>query len=323
MKAIVLAGGYATRLWPITRHRPKMLLPVGDTTVIDRIFTELEGDDRITDVFVSTNRRFAEHFRDHIASSRYEKLTLTVEETTAETEKLGVVGALAQLVEREGIDEDTIVIAGDNLLSFDVSEFVDFFEEGGVPALAAYDVGSHDKASSYGVVELDGEQVVDFQEKPDEPASSLVSIACYGFPAETIDLLSTYLEAGNNPDEPGWFVQWLLDRQPVRAFPFEEAWFDIGTPESYLDALAWEFEGDARVAETATVDGSTLGENVHVMDGAEVVDAHLSESIVFPNATLRDCEVRSSIIDRDTAIDGLQLSGAQIGAHTQIVNGNE
>ncbi|RQG97186.1 sugar phosphate nucleotidyltransferase [Natrarchaeobius chitinivorans] len=321
MKAIVLAGGYATRLWPITRHRPKMFLPVGDATVIDRIFTELEADDRISEVFVSTNRRFADHFREHLSSSRYEKLTLTVEETTAETEKLGVVGALSQLVEREGIEEDTVVIAGDNLLSFDVSEFVDAFQSGTSPLLAVYDVGSVDRASSYGVVAVDDGEVADFTEKPANPESSLVSIACYGFPAEALSLLSTYLEDGNNPDEPGWFVQWLLEREAIRAFTFDEAWFDIGTPESYLDAVAWHLEGETRVAESATVEGTTMGENVHVMSGAEVTDAYLTESIVFPNATIDDCEVRSSIIDRDTDLDGLQFNGALVGAHTQISNG--
>ncbi|MWV39290.1 MULTISPECIES: sugar phosphate nucleotidyltransferase [Natrialba] len=321
MKAIVLAGGYATRLWPITRHRPKMFLPIGDATVIDRIFTELEADDRISEVFVSTNRRFADHFREHLSGSRYEKPTLTVEETTAETEKLGVVGALAQLVEREGIDEDTVVIAGDNLLSFDVSEFVDAFRSAASPMIATYDVGSVDRASSYGVVDVADGEVVDFAEKPTNPTSSLVSIACYGFPAETLPSLSTYLEEGNNPDEPGWFVQWLLERESIRAFPFEEAWFDIGTPECYLDAVAWHLQGETRVAESATVERTTLGENVHVMAGAEVTDSHLSRSVIFPDATIQDCEVRSSIIDRKTALDGLEFNGALVGAHTRIVNG--
>jgi len=321
MKAIVLAGGYATRLWPITKNRPKMFLPIGDTTVIDRIFADLEDDDRISEVFVSTNERFAEDFREHLAESRFEKPTLTIEETVAEDEKFGVVGALAQLVDRESIEEDTVVIAGDNLISFNVSEFVDFFEEKGSPALAAYDVGSREKAKSYGLVDLDGDEVVDFQEKPEDPNSTLVSIACYGFPADALGLLEEYLESGNNPDEPGWFVQWLQDRRSVHAFTFEEAWFDIGTPESYLEAIAWYLGGDNHVAETATIENSRLGENVHVMPDAEVLDSDLDQSIVFPDATLRDCDIRSSIIDRDTDLDGLNLQGALIGAHTQISNG--
>ncbi|GAA0665761.1 NDP-sugar synthase [Natronoarchaeum mannanilyticum] len=321
MKAIVLAGGYATRLWPITKNRPKMFLPIGDTTVIDRIFADLEDDDRISEVFVSTNERFAEDFREHLAESPFEKPTLTIEETVAEDEKFGVVGALAQLVDRENVEEDTVVIAGDNLISFDVSEFVDFFEEKGSPVLAAYDVGSREKAKSYGLVDIDGDEVVDFQEKPDDPNSTLVSIACYGFPADALDLLEEYLDSGNNPDEPGWFIQWLQDRRSVHAFTFEEAWFDIGTPESYLEAIAWYLGGDNHVAETATIENSRLGTNVHVMPDAEVLDSDLDQSIVFPDATLRDCDIRSSIIDRETDLDGLNLQGALIGAHTQISNG--
>jgi glucose-1-phosphate thymidylyltransferase len=321
MKAVVLAGGYATRLWPITKHRPKMFLPVGDTTVIDRIFAELEADDRIDEVFVSTNDRFAGEFEDHLAASEFEKPTLSVEDTTEEDEKFGVVGALAQLVDREGIDDDLVVVAGDNLISFDVSEFVDFFEAKGASCLAAYDVGSRERAKSYGLVDLDGDRIVDFQEKPDEPKSTLVSIACYAYTQETLPLLEEYLAGDNNPDEPGWFVQWLQARDDVYAFTFDGAWFDIGTPESYLDAVSWYLDGDSHIAESAHVEDSTIGQNVHVMDGAELVDCNVQRSVVFPNATIHDSDIRDSIIDEETRVENLDLSGALIGAHTHISNG--
>jgi glucose-1-phosphate thymidylyltransferase len=321
MDAIVLAGGYATRLWPITKHRPKMFLPVGDDVVIDHIFRELEADDRIEDVYVSTNERFADDFREHLADSAFDKPRLSVEDTTGEDEKFGVVGALAQLVDREGVDDDTVVIAGDNLISFDVSDYIDFFEDADSPALAAYDVGSREKAKAYGLVELDGDRVVDFQEKPDDPNSTLVSIACYAFPAETLPLLAEYLQGGNNPDEPGWFIQWLYERQEVHAFTFDGAWFDIGTPESYLEAVAWELDGDTIVADSATVDNTTVGQNVHVMDGAELVNSSLDDAVVFSDATVVDCDLRESIVDEKTHVEHLDLSGALIGAHTQITNG--
>jgi glucose-1-phosphate thymidylyltransferase len=258
MKAVVLAGGYATRLWPITKHRPKMLLPIGETTVIDRIFEELEDDDRIEEVYVSTNERFAEAFESHLTDSGFEKPRLSIEETTEEAEKFGVVGALGQLVDREGIDDDLLVVAGDNLIGFDLSSFIDYVDEKEATALAAYDVGDREKAKSYGLVELDGERVVDFQEKPDEPNSTLVSIACYGFPAESLRF-QEYLDGDNNPDEPGWFIQWLQAREPVYAFTFEEPWFDIGTPASYLEAIAWELDDHSGIAESATVEASTIG----------------------------------------------------------------
>ncbi len=321
MKAVVLAGGYATRLWPVTRHRPKMLLPVGETTVIDTILSQLETDDRIDDVFVSTNERFAGDFREHVADTGFEKPQLSIEDTTDEDEKFGVVGALAQLVEREGIvDEDLLVIAGDNLISFDVADFLDFFEDQSAPTLAAYDVGSREKAKSYGLVELDGDRVVDFQEKPDNPPSTLVSIACYAFPAESVRF-GEYLAGGNNPDEPGWFIQWLVDHSEVHAFTFDGAWFDIGTPESYLEAVSWALDGNSIVADSATVEDTEIGENVHIMADATVHSADLDRSLVFPGATVADSMVRDSIIDSEATIHDLDLSGALIGSHSCISNG--
>ena len=322
MKAVVLAGGYATRLWPVTKHRPKMLLPIGETTVIDRIFRALEGDDRIETVYVSTNERFAPEFEAHIEASEFEKPVLSVEDTTEETEKFGVVGALGQLVEREGIDEDLLVVAGDNLIGFDLSEFVDYFESKGTATLAAYDVGDRQKAKSYGLVELEDDRVVDFQEKPEEPNSTLVSIACYGFSRESLRF-EEYLSDGNNPDEPGWFLQWLQSRESVHAFVFEEPWFDIGTPESYLEAVEWELDGDSVIAESATVERSTIGENVHVMEGAEIADATLDRSLVFEDAVVRGCEIHDTIIDEETRIENVNLAGALIGAHTKLTNGTE
>jgi len=319
MHAVVLAGGYATRLWPVTRNRPKMLLPVGEQTVIDRILDELESDDRIDDVYVSTNERFADDFQRHLEDSAFDKPQLSVEETIDEDEKLGVIGALAQLVDREGIDSgDLLIVAGDNLISFDLSTFIDHFEENGTATLAAYDVGSRKRASSYGLVDLDGEEVVDFQEKPDNPPSTLVSIACYAFPASDVRF-AEYLDGGNNPDEPGWFIQWLQDRRPIHAFTFEEAWFDIGTPESYLDAVSWALDGQSVVAADATVEHSEIGDNVHVMAGATVVDSTLDRSIVFPGATVERGHLRDSIVDREATVRDIDLSGALVGAHSQLL----
>jgi glucose-1-phosphate thymidylyltransferase len=321
MKAVVLAGGYATRMWPITRNRPKMLLPLGDVTVIDVIFDDLEADDRIDEVFVSTNEAFAEEFEEYIADSEYEKPTLSVEETTGEEEKFGVVGALAQLIDREDVEDDLLIVAGDNLLPFDMAEFVDYFEKQGTASLAAYDVGSREKAKSYGLVELDDdERVVDFQEKPEDPKSTLVSIGCYAFPSETLPKFDDYLADDNNPDEPGWFVQWLQNEEPVHAFSFDGAWYDIGTPASYLEAVAWQLGGENLVSDSATVENSELGENVHLMDGASVRDSSLDDTVVFPEADIENCDIRESVIDRETRVQGLDLSGALIGAHSRIVD---
>jgi glucose-1-phosphate thymidylyltransferase len=320
MKAVVLAGGYATRLWPITRDRPKMFLPVGDITIIDTIFEDLEADDRISEVFVSTNEYFADDFRSYIEDSEFEKPTLSVEETVEEDEKFGVVGALAQLIDRENVEEDMVVVAGDNLISFDMAEFVDFFEEKGTPTLAAYDVGSKERAKSYGLVDLDGDRVVDFQEKPDDPKSTLVSIACYAFRAADLPKFDEYLAGDNNPDEPGWFMQWLQSRGDVNAFTFDGAWYDIGTPESYLDAVDWALGGETHVADGASVKDSDLGENVLVLPGASVTGSTLDRSVVFGDATVENCDLRGSIVDEEAHVGGLDAADALVGAYSRVVN---
>lgn len=319
MDAIVLAGGYATRLWPITKNRPKMLLPVGEQTVIGTVFDKLECDDRIVDVYVSTNEKFAPEFERYLDNTSYEKPQLSIEDTTEEAEKFGVVGALAQLIDRENISNDTLVIAGDNLICFDLGDFLDTFERHAEPTIAAYDVGSYERASSYGLVELDDDnRVVSFEEKPDQPSSTLVSIACYGFPADTLELFETYLAGDNNPDEPGWFIEWLQNRRPVQAFSFEEPWFDIGTPESYFEAVAWKLDGDNVVNRNATIKNAELRGNVQVMEDAEVTDSILEQTIVFPDASVGNSEIRRTIIDEETRIDSLDLSGAVIGAYTEL-----
>ena len=322
MDCVVLAGGYATRLWPITRHRPKMFLPVGESTVVDHVFDELERDERIDDVYVSTNERFAEAFESYLADREYGKPRLSVEETTAEAEKLGVVGALAQLVERERVDDDLLVIAGDNLISFDVADFLDTFQRREAPTLAAYDVGSRERAASYGLVDLEGDRVVDFQEKPEGPKSTLVSIACYAFPADAVSLLEKYLGDGNNPDEPGWFVQWLQAREPTYAYTFEGAWFDIGTPESYLDAIAWHLDGNSIVEDGATVENSEVGENVHVMCDAHVEDASLERTVVFPEATVRTAAVDASVVDEHARVEDVDIAGSLVGPYSQVLDGD-
>jgi glucose-1-phosphate thymidylyltransferase len=318
MKAIVLAGGYATRMWPITRHRPKMLLPVGESTVIDGIVDELEGDDRISEIFISTNEAFAGEFETHFAERGTDKITMSVEDTSDEDEKFGVVGALAQLVDREGLgDEDLLVIAGDNLFGFNISEFIDHFKEYDDPTLAAYDVGDLEKAKSYGLIQVEGDEIVDFQEKPDDPKSTLVSIACYAFPADAIRF-DEYLSGDNNPDEPGWFIQWLVDQGSVRPFSFDGIWYDIGTADSYLEAVEFALEGGQIIDDGATIENSDIGENVHILDGAHVENASLENTVVFQDAHVHDADVEDSVIDVKASVDGIDLDEALLGQHTRV-----
>ena len=322
MKAVVLAGGYATRLWPITRQRPKMFLPLGETTIVDRLYDGLERDDRIDTAYVSTNERFASAFEEHIAEGPWTKPQLSVEETREEGEKFGVVGALAELIDRESIDDDLLVLAGDNVIDFELGAFLDRFDRRHAPTIAVHDVGDRERAASYGVVELDDDRVVAFREKPDEPEGTLVSTGCYAFPRDTLPLITEYLEAGNDPDEPGWFVSWLHSREPTYAFAFEGEWFDVGTLESYLDAVAWHLDGESLVEESASLEGTTVGSNVHVMAGTSLVDVDVERAVIFSEATLERATVRGSIVDEGATLEGVDLDGAMIGAYTQLPDGS-
>ena len=268
-------------------------------------------------VHVSTNEHFADEFAAYLDERPYEKPRLSVEDTAEEDEKFGVVGALAQLIDREEVDDDLLVVAGDNLLSFDLAEFVDFFEAQGTPTLAAYDVGSRERASAYGLVDLDGTQVIDFQEKPDEPKSTLVSIACYAFPRETFSLFETYLAEDGNPDEPGWFIQWLCQDRPVNAFTFDSAWFDIGSTQGYLEAVEWTLDGECQVAESATVEDTTL-KDTSVMADAEIRDATVEGSVVFPEATITDATVKRSVVDEHATVSGIDIAESTVGAYSEV-----
>jgi len=318
MDAIVLAGGYATRMWPITRNRPKMLLPVGDTTVIDKTLAQLEDDDEIEDIYISTNERFATDFDNYVEEQGYQKPELSVEDTSDEDEKFGVVGALAQLIDREELEDDLLIIAGDNMVGFDIADFVDFFEDKQSPVLAAYDVGDLERAKSYGLVELDGDEVVNFQEKPDEPNTTLASIACYAFPADVLPKFDTYLADDQNPDEPGWFLQWLQNRQSVHAFTFEDVWFDIGEAAAYLDAVDWKLGGEPLIADDATVENSELNGSTHVMSGATVKDSTVTDSLIFPDAHVEDAVLTDTDFDEKATIEGLDLSESLVGSYSQL-----
>jgi len=295
-----------------------MLLPVGESTVIDGIVDDLESDERISEIFISTNEAFAGEFETHFEERGTDKITMSVEKTADEDEKFGVVGALAQLVDREGLgEEDLLVIAGDNLFGFDISEFIDHFKSYDDPTLAAYDVGDLEKAKSYGLIQVEGDEIVDFQEKPEDPKSTLVSIACYAFPADAIRF-DEYLAGDNNPDEPGWFIQWLVDQGSVRPFSFEDVWYDIGTADSYLEAVEFALEGGQIIADDATVENSDIGENVHVLSGATIENSSVENTVVFQDAHISDADITDSVIDAKASVEGKDLDGSLLGQNSRV-----
>jgi glucose-1-phosphate thymidylyltransferase len=235
MKAIVLAAGYATRLRPLTDTWAKELLPVGGTPIIDRIVDAIVASGEIDEVHVVTNTRKAPWFNDW-AQGR--DVVVHDDGTTSNDDRLGAIGDMQFVVDRAAIDDDLLVIAGDNLFEFSLADYVGFWRsKGRASAIAVRDVGSRELASQYGVVALDGDgRVLDFVEKPADPPSTLAAIATYLYHRDHVPLIRTYLDSGESADQPGRFVAWLCRREPVYGWVFDSTWFDIGNHEQLLEA---------------------------------------------------------------------------------------
>lgn len=233
MKAIVLAGGFAKRLWPMTKENAKPLIHVGGKPVINHIIEELLKLKRrkvIDEIFVSTNKKFEPDFQEWLEKYKF-GVNLIVEETRHEGEKLGAIGGIQFLIDKEGLDDDVIVIGGDNVFDdkFKFSKAIKFFREKGGPVLCGFDVQSQTRAKLYGIFVFDeNNKITDFEEKPEEPKSTIASMACYIYTKETVKLIRKYLDEGNSPDMPGQFHQWLIKKQDTFMFPTGGVWFDIG-----------------------------------------------------------------------------------------------
>lgn len=236
MKAIVLAAGYATRLYPLTLTIAKPLLPIGGRPMLDHILDRIRGVAEVDAVHVVTNRKFAESFRQW---ARGRSVTVHDDGTTSEDDRLGAIGDVRFVVDEAGLEgDDLLVIAGDNLFEFSLAEFVAFWQSKGIAsAVAVRDVGSFELASHYGIVALgDDGRVLDFEEKPADPPSTLAATATYLFHRAHAKLIRAYLEGEHGADQPGRFVGWLQHREPVYGWAFDATWYDIGNHEQLLEA---------------------------------------------------------------------------------------
>lgn len=234
MKLLVLGAGYATRLYPLTLDHPKPLLPVGGRPMVDRLLDSLEpiGFDA---VHLVTNARFAGRFRDWAAGTG---VTVIDDGTTSEEDRLGAIGDIGLVIEREEIDDDLVVVAGDNLFSEPLGDFGRAARARPVPLLAIHDVGDIELIRGrYNSIEVDAHgRITYFEEKPAEPRSTLSGIGLYFYPRITLPLVREYLSGGNNPDQPGRLVEWLYPRVDVYTWPVPGRWFDIGSREQLDEA---------------------------------------------------------------------------------------
>jgi glucose-1-phosphate thymidylyltransferase len=237
VKAVILAAGYATRLYPLTLDRPKALLEVGGRPMLDRLVDQLEGVDGLDEVFVATNSKFAGAFGDWAAGGFGVPVRIVDDGTADEESRLGAIGDLDLTIRDAALDDDLLVLAGDNLFSESIAPFPAFALGKGGAALGVYDVGDLDVIRRYAVIELDADdRVTRLEEKPDEPRSTLAGIALYFYPRSVLPLVAEYLAKGNNPDQPGRLVQWLYPRTPVYGWRVPGRWYDVGSKETLAEA---------------------------------------------------------------------------------------
>jgi glucose-1-phosphate thymidylyltransferase len=228
VKALILAAGYATRLSPLTEDFPKGLLPVGGRPMVDWIVDNVRSAG-IDDIALVTNARFA-----HLFEAWADGVRIVNDGTDSNENRLGAIGDIRFV----DLDDDALIIAGDNLFDYALVDLVAFWEtKGRQSAVAVHDVGDRELASRYGIVAVDGDdRIVDFVEKPADPPSTLAATATYLYSRAHLRLVDTYLEEGNNPDQPGNFVAWLHRREPVYAYAFAGGWYDVGDHAQLLEA---------------------------------------------------------------------------------------
>jgi glucose-1-phosphate thymidylyltransferase len=240
MKLIILAAGYATRLYPLTLNQPKPLLPVAGKPMMEHVLDNVAGIRYIDQAYIVTNAKFVTHFENWAKDYRPDlhfRFTIVNDGSTDDSNKLGAIGDMHLVLTKFAIDDDVIVIGGDNLFSEDLSGFGDYCRQKNAPVTGVYDVGDLEQIKKYNAIEIDADgRIIYFEEKPKEPKSTLTGIALYYYPKWTLPLIHQYIAEGNNPDQPGRLVQWLYPRVPFYVWKVPGLWYDVGSIETLEEA---------------------------------------------------------------------------------------
>lgn len=235
MKCIILAAGYATRLYPLTKNMPKPLLKVAGVSILDRIVHKIEPVKEIDEIILVSNHKFFLNFmRWSLSYKGAKKVTVLDDGTTSNENRLGAIKDIEFAVKQQAIHDDVMVLAGDNLFEFELTDFVDFFHEKKTDCITSHIIKNLERIKRTGVAELNQDgKLISFEEKPNEPKSNYAVPPFYIYRQSTIALIKEFLEEGNSGDAPGMYLSWLLKRKSIHAFLFEGDRYDIGTLKSY------------------------------------------------------------------------------------------
>ncbi len=232
--AIVLAGGYAKRLWPLTLNTPKALLPIAGKPLLDYIIEKLQAlTPTLNKIILSTNLRFQPQFLEWLAARAYQNIEVVPDDSESEAEKPGAIKAMAKII-ASNEEDDVLVIAGDGMFRDDLSGMIQTFNQKHFAVVALYEVSSLEEAKRCAVITADQSgKIVEFTEKPARPKTTMVCGAVYAFRKGVNKRFTEYLSSGLPADQPGRFVEWLYRQEPVYGYMLNDPLWDIGTQESY------------------------------------------------------------------------------------------
>ena len=239
MDAIILAGGFAKRMWPLTKNKPKQLLDVAGRHMLYYVIDSLANLD-LDRIIVSVNSFFAPQFQDYLDSSaNSNNIELFIEESDNEDQKLGALGALNLLFKKKKLRGPVFIAGGDNLSDFDLREMVKIYNESKKDVIGLFDVENLDLAKLYGIANLEENRIVDFVEKPNSPPSTLAATAYWLLSEAGIVNFFKYIDEGGDRDAMGNFLAWNVKQNSVYSVSFSGNWYDIGGLESYSEAQKW------------------------------------------------------------------------------------
>lgn len=234
MKCILLCAGYATRLFPLTENFPKALLEIGKRPLLDYIVDEVNTINEVDDIYLITNAKYAPHFEKWAKKkNNIKKITVINDGTTSNTDRLGAIGDIKYTIDKMKIQDDLLIIAGDNLFTFKLKDMMDYYNKVKVPVVSVKEINDKNVLKGLAVVAADeNNTMTDCVEKPEDPKSNLGAYAEYIYPKQIIEMIDQYINEGNNKDAPGNLVSWLYKRTTVKVFKFDGECYDVGTHES-------------------------------------------------------------------------------------------
>lgn len=238
MKNIIIAAGYATRLYPLTENFPKPLLKVGSRNILERMLDDIDRLPEIDSHIIVTNHRFAPIFEEWLATTSYTKSITVIDDGTVSNEtRLGAVRDLLLALERCDVDDDIMVLAADNILEFSLRGFVDYFNLKGTSVIMCHHEPELRKLQRTGVIAVDDDmRVLEMQEKPEKPVSNWAVPPFYIYSRKDLPLIRECMSHGCGYDAPGNLAHYLAEATTLHAWPMPAGRFDIGSLDSYREA---------------------------------------------------------------------------------------